>query len=194
MPRASLARPLSQTCFPAPLPHFCRNLSADSPPVPKTEPPRCHTHVRAHYTHNPSTCVHMRAQVCADTLRDGAAAERTHGEARQQGPFWNLLSKSLTGAVAIGSSPLGEPVQLRLLLPVALSISFETLQPLLGGSPSGTSSYSEGQATVLNPGRADFMCQSRVGRAAVGSAPRFGPSVPTWAGGTAPSHRPQKPA
>lgn len=98
----------------------------------------------------PNTCMHMRAmraQVCADTLRDGAAVERTLGEAHYQGLFWNLLSKSPAGAVGFASSPLGEPV----LLPAVRPISFDTLQPPLGGSPVGQGFYPKGPATVLQP-------------------------------------------
>lgn len=123
----------------------------------------------------------MCAQVCADTLRDGAAAEGTPREAHPQGLFWNLLSKSPTGAVGIGSSPLGEPVQpLDYFSQLALSIIVETLQPPLGGLPSRTGLLfrGAGHCPETQPGSADFLCQSQAGRAAVGSMPRL--DVELW--------------
>ncbi|KAK2502162.1 hypothetical protein MC885_010812 [Smutsia gigantea] len=42
MLRASPAWLPSQTISPLPTPHFCKTLSADSPPVLKSEPPSCH--------------------------------------------------------------------------------------------------------------------------------------------------------
>lgn len=79
MPRASPAWPLSQTSFPAPTPHFFRTLSADSPPVPKSEPSHLPLPHACHTLHTPQY-MFSRVHMYADTLRDGAAAEGTWGE------------------------------------------------------------------------------------------------------------------
>lgn len=134
----------------------------------------------------------MCAQVCADTLRDGAAAEGTPGEAHPQGLFWNLLSKSPTGAVGIGSSPLGEPVQpldYFSQLPCPSLLKHCSLR--LVAYPVGQGFYSEGPATVLKPSLGVQTSCARARRAGLlwAQCPAwtqsFGLSVLIWAGGTA---------
>ncbi|XP_032732383.1 scavenger receptor class B member 1 isoform X4 [Lontra canadensis] len=106
MPRASPARPLSQTGSPAPVPRFFRTLLADSPPVLKSEPPQL-PHTCPHTAH-PLARVHARVHRRVQAHSGMELLLRRPGELVNE----DCLEPSVQvtrSAVGTGSPPLREP-------------------------------------------------------------------------------------